>query len=470
MALVTGNQAASATPATDLYNTLVTSLNANNWEEETTRTYTDLIMGSQNGGTWKVWVSASTTNGAGTPVAGSAANISSGIYTGCILIIEIDNTNARLRFRTCEKFDSSLASIASFNATTTVATEIFTKTTHGLAVGDSVYFRNIVNTTGISTATQYYVNTVPTANTFTIVTTIALIGGAALNLTGTDGTVDVDPARSNVKWGVYGGSGTVQNPTANGAMYDSFLSAQQAAATNQRVAWVEVACSASGFTYWLGVNANKVIVANNSSGNQNVCIAGQISTNYGGDLSTTVGQGAVFLYGAPLSSTTTCGSWTFSSATSGDTCSLRTSREPVLSTASFSGPWMFDISGPVRGAGQGTALTPPQNPYGGAGVVHRYYSAAFLAFPLWLHGYDTYASTNSGRSNFAQLTEFIVFIRPDWHNQTNPIVRGYAPNIGEQVTGGGVTYTSLGITHSPFVSTSAATSGVCILVDGSQFS
>lgn len=78
----------------------------------------------------------------------------------------------------------------SFPVTFTDAGDIVTKTAHGLSNGSIVRFSGIVNTTGISTATDYYVVNAA-ANTFQLALTP---GGAAIALTtnGT-GTMDVLP-------------------------------------------------------------------------------------------------------------------------------------------------------------------------------------------------------------------------------------------------------------------------------------
>lgn len=96
---------------------------------------------------------------------------------------------ARLDAYTASWLYASGASIA-LPVTFTDAGDIVTKTAHGLSNGAVVRFSGIVNTTGISTATDYYV-VGATATTFQLASTP---GGAALPLTtnGT-GTMDVLP-------------------------------------------------------------------------------------------------------------------------------------------------------------------------------------------------------------------------------------------------------------------------------------
>lgn len=71
----------------------------------------------------------------------------------------------------------------------TASTDVFTKASHGLNVGDTVTLPALTGGSGLtaSATTRYFVATVPTANTFTLVTS----AGAAVNFTTdiTDGTV-----------------------------------------------------------------------------------------------------------------------------------------------------------------------------------------------------------------------------------------------------------------------------------------
>lgn len=89
MAITTGTQAASGTPATTLYNTLATILTTKSWTHIATKTAT--VMGTT--ASCEIWATPDTT-------------VASNVYTGCIVIIEVDDTNARLRVRTCEIFDN----------------------------------------------------------------------------------------------------------------------------------------------------------------------------------------------------------------------------------------------------------------------------------------------------------------------------------------------------------------------------
>jgi hypothetical protein len=70
---------------------------------------------------------------------------------------------------------------------TSVAADTFTRTAHGFVNGDSVELSAIVATTGVSAGPTYYV-VGATANTFQVAITP---GGAAINLTGADGTATV---------------------------------------------------------------------------------------------------------------------------------------------------------------------------------------------------------------------------------------------------------------------------------------
>lgn len=91
MSLTIGVQGASATPATNFYtNILAGVLTANGW------THLHQVTAATAGTTdvVEVWHSAATV-------------IASTVYTGCILYIETDNTNARIRIRVSEVYDSA---------------------------------------------------------------------------------------------------------------------------------------------------------------------------------------------------------------------------------------------------------------------------------------------------------------------------------------------------------------------------
>lgn len=92
MSLTVGIQGASATPATDFYAILSTKLTALGW------VHLEQISAATAGTTdvVEIWYSAATV------IAGT-------IYTGCILYIETDNTNARIRIRVSEVYDSSVS-------------------------------------------------------------------------------------------------------------------------------------------------------------------------------------------------------------------------------------------------------------------------------------------------------------------------------------------------------------------------
>ncbi|WP_055525316.1 SU10 major capsid protein [Streptomyces graminilatus] len=68
-----------------------------------------------------------------------------------------------------------------------ISTDAFTLAAHGLVAGDQVTLDTIVSLTGISADTVYYVVTA-TTNTFKLAATK---GGAAIDLTGADGTANV---------------------------------------------------------------------------------------------------------------------------------------------------------------------------------------------------------------------------------------------------------------------------------------
>ena len=81
---------------------------------------------------------------------------------------------------------------------TAASPAVFTSSSHGLVIGDPVYFQTVNTVTGLTANLTYYVMTVPTANTFTVGTTrsfTATTGAAvvttAVNTSGSAGTVDL---------------------------------------------------------------------------------------------------------------------------------------------------------------------------------------------------------------------------------------------------------------------------------------
>lgn len=100
-----------------------------------------------------------------------------------------DNTTARKTRGLLQAITSTVqnAGTALGSAAGAVSTDAFTLSAHGLLAGDQVVLDTIVNLTGVSADTPYYVVTV-TTNTFKVAATK---GGAAIDLTGADGTANV---------------------------------------------------------------------------------------------------------------------------------------------------------------------------------------------------------------------------------------------------------------------------------------
>lgn len=74
---------------------------------------------------------------------------------------------------------------ATISATVAVATDLWTLTAHGLTVGQKLVVATITTITTPSVGTTLYVNSVPTANTFTL---SATPGGANFDATAADGS------------------------------------------------------------------------------------------------------------------------------------------------------------------------------------------------------------------------------------------------------------------------------------------
>lgn len=100
-----------------------------------------------------------------------------------------DNTTARKTRGMLQAIATNVQSAGTplGSAAGAVSTDAFTLSAHGLVAGDQVTLDTIVNLTGVSADTPYYVVTV-TTNTFKL---SATKGGAAIDLTGADGTANV---------------------------------------------------------------------------------------------------------------------------------------------------------------------------------------------------------------------------------------------------------------------------------------
>jgi hypothetical protein len=62
----------------------------------------------------------------------------------------------------------ALSTLASGGVTAVAATDVFTRASHGLKIGDSVMFSGLTGGAGISTTVPYYVVSVPTTGTFKV--------------------------------------------------------------------------------------------------------------------------------------------------------------------------------------------------------------------------------------------------------------------------------------------------------------
>lgn len=100
-----------------------------------------------------------------------------------------DNTTARKTRGILQAIATNVqsAGTALGSAAGAVSTDAFTLSAHGLVANDQVVLDTIVNLTGVSADTPYYVVS-PTTNTFKVAATK---GGAAIDLTGADGTANV---------------------------------------------------------------------------------------------------------------------------------------------------------------------------------------------------------------------------------------------------------------------------------------
>ncbi|RSM73457.1 hypothetical protein DMH04_41330 [Kibdelosporangium aridum] len=101
----------------------------------------------------------------------------------------VDNTTARKTRGLLQAITTNVVNggTALGSATTSATNDTFTISSHGLVANDQVVLDTIVTTTGVTAGTVYYVVTT-TTNTFKVAATK---GGAAIDLTGGDGTANV---------------------------------------------------------------------------------------------------------------------------------------------------------------------------------------------------------------------------------------------------------------------------------------
>ncbi|MEU9405040.1 DUF5309 family protein [Streptomyces sp. NPDC048281] len=130
-----------------------------------------------------------------------------------------DNTTARRTRGMIQAIATNVSSAGTAlgSAAGAVSTDAFTLNAHGLNAGDQITLDTIVSLTGISADTPYYVVS-PTTNTFKVAATK---GGAAIDLTGADGTANVTKLVSISKaavdgllQGVYDNGGIMESETA----------------------------------------------------------------------------------------------------------------------------------------------------------------------------------------------------------------------------------------------------------------
>lgn len=96
---------------------------------------------------------------------------------------------------------------------------VFTKVAHGLAVDQPISLETTGSLyTGLAADTQYYIKTVPTADTFTIAATV---GGAAINTSGSQSgvhTYGTDTIMGDAKYVIDGNGGSILlSPRADGS-------------------------------------------------------------------------------------------------------------------------------------------------------------------------------------------------------------------------------------------------------------
>lgn len=243
-------------------------------------------------------------------------------------------------------------------------------------------------------------------------------------------------ATNKVKYPVPGNAvGTAITPTVNYAVSEAEETIFQAQGTGQKVGWINIPTSAGGYSYWLGVNSNTVLVANNSGGVAHWGVAGRLET-----LCPTADTTTVFLAGRGVTDNDV--SWTTSASAFGNT---RTSREP-LTTTSAAGNFCYhmDHTWPCRG---GTAV-------GGNPTTPHKWQTLMVVSPVVLHGLISNAYSDT-RDHRAVMTGFIVFVSSTDYPS------------GDTITAEGVVYTLVG--HAGPMNGSTSGMNHWVGVDGGIF-
>jgi hypothetical protein len=136
---------------------------------------TDYVASAQVNGVWQYARLRSTldvtdtgsASGTGTTTSGSAVVTSPVASSGAFAVGQRISTVAAGVIPP-GTYIQALSTLASGGVTAVAATDVFTRTAHGLRVGDPVMFSGLTGGAGISTAVPYYVISVPTSGTFKV--------------------------------------------------------------------------------------------------------------------------------------------------------------------------------------------------------------------------------------------------------------------------------------------------------------
>jgi hypothetical protein len=229
-----------------------------------------------------------------------------------------------------------------------------------------------------------------------------------------------------------------QTPNANNARSDSFgpifTVTDTITSTTPSVGWVHLQLSESGFGYWIGADATRLLASVNSNGGM-MALCGKVET-----LLATGDTVSVYLAGNSVSTaaTTQACSWLIGTGTWGG---VRWSREPLI-TASTTGAFVGHIYGHLSQVD----VTATNAVLGKIGTTHKYHTTQ-VAHPAFLHGIASTTSIGASlRSYRAKLNGFVV----GWGNAN--------ATIGDTLTIGGVAYIIVGSTEFP-----GASSFECLL-------
>lgn len=420
MALTSGSQGATGTPAGTFYTTLTGLMTSAGW------TLLETATAAQAGNTGdanenvpvNVWKNGDTSH-AGTVF---------------VLISQGETATPRLRFRVCEEY----AKVQTITLTTPAAGNSF-KLTYLTAEGATAF---VVGTNCTAAAIQAALRTA-TGDTLLTVSGSTDTGPFTVTFTNefkndlltatsvTGGTLAVAVTNDHkMQYPCPGNqSNTSMTPGADDGVASGPHTIYQSVSTTAKVGWMDIFVSAAGFNYVAGANAYEVVVTTSAS-QQNWFHGGLVRT--ADNLSPS--SSLCFLGGRATVSGTNC-SWTMG-ASSGYG-NYRVSRQPNQGANGYAGAFCY-VSDTVFGAQDDVDAGAGGQP----GLSHKWL-ANFAAHPAYLHNTGT-SWTGDGcqiRSHLCQLSSMMLI----GHDTVALMAAGSA--VGDTVSIDGETYYLFGPTH-----------------------